>query len=75
MTMTANAASRTVDRAEARERAKVKRALEKWLPLRRAQLALTSALDGVDAEHATELLLEWERSRGPIVDVEEAPAP
>lgn len=38
--MKIDAATRTVAKAEARERAKVMSALNKWLPMRLAQLAL-----------------------------------
>lgn len=53
--MKVDAATRTVEKAEARERAKARKALEKWLPMRRAQLALVGGGD-VDITHADALI-------------------
>lgn len=48
--MKIDAATKTVDKAEARERKKAIAAVQKWLPLRLAQLALAG--EGVDATKA-----------------------
>lgn len=82
--MKIDAATRTVDRAEARERKKAHKALAKWLPLRRAALALSSeprrvGADGDDAETVEMLLEAWRRvvdAAEPEVEVasEEKPA-
>jgi hypothetical protein len=70
MTMTKNAATRTVDRAEARERAKAQKALEKWLPLRKAQVALGGPDSRGDVDPVEALLATWEM-HAPDVEVEE----
>lgn len=49
MTLKMDAARRMVTKAEQRERAKVQAALRKWLPMRRAQLALETNADPRDA--------------------------
>lgn len=79
--MKIDAATRTVDRAEARERGKAQKALEKWLKLRRAQLALGAANTGPscaddDADTAFELIEQWAaRVDEPEVEVTPAVTP
>jgi hypothetical protein len=74
--MKIDAATKTVTAGEARERAKLLRALEKWVPLRRAQLALSPELNGErdggdDAEWGGRLLVELRRrvTEEPEIDV------
>ena len=75
--MKIDAATKTVEKAEARERAKAKKAIEKWLPLRRAQLALSGAVNtgpscaDDDADIAFQLIEEWSGRAEPEVDVVE----
>lgn len=74
--------TRITTAAEKRERAKVLRALEKWLPLRKAKLALSPLLNGVadpakDFEHgtylATALRVRSTEEPGLEVETEEEP--
>jgi hypothetical protein len=54
MTMKIDAATRTVNEGEKRERLKLSAQLTKWLPMRRAQLALQGG-ESNDVAHADEL--------------------
>lgn len=61
--MTRDAATRMVEKAERRERTKALAALRKWLPMRRAQLALAPlAKDSgpTDADLVDGLVASWE---------------
>lgn len=62
MTMKLDAATRMVKKAEQRERTKALAALRKWLPMRRAHLALVPVADGAktDADLAEALCVSWE---------------
>jgi hypothetical protein len=64
-TMTKDAATRTIDAAEARERAKAIRALTKWLPHRIAQLALArqsvDVMADTDAGAIERVLADWNK--------------
>lgn len=65
--MTRDAATRMVAKAEERERAKALIALERWLPMRKAHLALVPLADRdavTDASIAEALIAHWSRLPG-----------
>ncbi len=68
-----DAVTRITDAAEARERAKAHKALAKWLPMRRAQLALAGGGTEPDVEWAESLMASL-AARVIEVDVEATPS-
>jgi hypothetical protein len=73
--MKLDAATRVVDKAEARERARAMAALRKWLPLRRAQLALVPLANAderaTDADAVEAVFASWEKHELALAALEE----